>query len=172
MNFFMLRNNPLESLRKFQIYLADNRKRVLCCVIVYCIILFSHIRFYGFLLWQFLLPVKYICVECSVGNMNCLAVSYTVLFCIVLWYRLVSCVTFFMPPTQNSIFGELLYRRYKSHIVLFCGVMYCFALSCAVLSCSVLWCYDGYTVCKTALRWSVVLYCSVLLFPAIKFFIL
>nr|DAZ85187.1 MAG TPA: hypothetical protein [Caudoviricetes sp.] len=50
MNFFMLRNNPLESLRKFQIYLADNRKRVLCCVIVYCIILFSHIRFYGFLL--------------------------------------------------------------------------------------------------------------------------
>nr|DAH27014.1 MAG TPA: hypothetical protein [Caudoviricetes sp.]DAT28784.1 MAG TPA: hypothetical protein [Caudoviricetes sp.] len=42
--------NPLEPLRKLQMYLADNRKRVLCCAIVYCIILFSHIRFYGFLL--------------------------------------------------------------------------------------------------------------------------
>nr|DAZ85188.1 MAG TPA: hypothetical protein [Caudoviricetes sp.] len=57
--------------------------------------------------------------------MNCLAVSYTVLFCIVLWYRLVSCVTFFMPPTQNSNFGELLCRRYKGHIfVVYFAIVY------------------------------------------------
>nr|DAH44092.1 MAG TPA: hypothetical protein [Caudoviricetes sp.] len=42
--------NPLESLRKFQMYLADNRNRVLCYAIVHYIILFSHIRFYAFLL--------------------------------------------------------------------------------------------------------------------------
>nr|DAW43914.1 MAG TPA: hypothetical protein [Caudoviricetes sp.] len=29
--------------------------------------------------WQILLPVKYICVECSVGNMKCPIVSYAVI---------------------------------------------------------------------------------------------
>lgn len=109
----MLRNNPLESLRKFQMYLSDNRNRVLCYAIVHYIILFSHIRFYAFLLWQFLLPVKYICVECSVGNMNCPIVSYPVIYWVILYFP----VTFFMPPTQNSIFGELLYKRYKGRII-------------------------------------------------------
>jgi hypothetical protein len=120
--------NPLESLRKFQIYLAGNRNRVLCCAIVYCIILFSHIRFYGFLLWQFLLPVKYICVECSVGNMNCPIVSYPVIYWVILYFP----VTFFMSPTQYSIFGGLLCRRYKSHILFY------YVLCCSVLPCRVL----------------------------------
>nr|DAQ36840.1 MAG TPA: hypothetical protein [Caudoviricetes sp.] len=50
LQFSVLRNNPLKSLCKLQMHLASSRKLVLCCAIVYCIILFSHIRFYGFLL--------------------------------------------------------------------------------------------------------------------------
>ena len=119
--------NPLESLRKFQIYLADNRNRVLCCAIVYRIILFSHIRFYAFLLWQFLLPVKYICVERLVGNMNCPVIYYPCMFCFILRYCLLGV---FMPPTKNStLFGELLYRRYKLCCVILYYYLLCFLIT-------------------------------------------
>ena len=69
-----------------------------------------------------------------------------------------------MPHTQNSIlFGELLYRRYKSHTLYFdeilCDVLYC--LITTVIS----------PVKQPSVE-SVVLYYSVLLFPAVRLFIL
>ena len=69
-----------------------------------------------------------------------------------------------MSHTQNSIlFGELLCRRYKSHD-LRCDVM-----SCTVIFCSVLTIIPPV---KQPSVESVVLYYSVLLFPAVRFFIL
>ena len=101
--------------------------------------------------WQFLLPVKYICVECSVGSISCLAVSYIVLFCTVLWYRLVSCVTFscHLPKIQilENCFADDIKVIFLSYILLSYTL-----LSYDVVWCSMLFCFDGYTVCKTALR--------------------
>ena len=76
------------------------------------------------------------------------------MFCVMIFFVLLLCVVAFsfMPPTQYSIlFGGLLYRRYKSHM-LFYYVLYYATLFCPVLSCA-----DGYTACKTVLHWSVVI---------------
>lgn len=53
--------------------------------------------------------------------MSCGIVKYSVLFYFIFYYPM----TFFMPPTQYSIFGEPLCRRYKGHIfVVYFAIVY------------------------------------------------
>lgn len=117
--------NPLESSYKLQMYLASSRKLVLCCAIVYCIILFSHIRFYGFLLWQFLLPTKYIWLSWTLGRQHelcCAVLFYSVLCYIFLRFNILR--HFFMSPTQYSISEDC----FIDDIKVICCVLYCVVL--------------------------------------------
>ena len=56
--------------------------------------------------------------------MCCTVIFYLAVFFVFIWHSI------FMPPTQNSIFGELLCRRYK----LRCHILFFAFISCYVLT--------------------------------------
>nr|DAH44091.1 MAG TPA: hypothetical protein [Caudoviricetes sp.] len=75
--------------------------------------------------------------------MNCPIICYPCMSCFILRYCLLGV---FMPPTQNSIFGELLFKQYNhpNLTILHCSVLYCNFIFYSLI--------DGYTACKTVLR--------------------
>nr|DAT54758.1 MAG TPA: hypothetical protein [Caudoviricetes sp.] len=53
----VLRSNPLESLRKFQIYLIDDKSR---CNEINCTVLRCSVFSFDIMFWRFLPPIKHI----------------------------------------------------------------------------------------------------------------